>query len=262
MEAGEGVVRYQAEGGQALLTIHRPKARNALSPEVLRELMAALERAEADPAVRVVVLTGAGEKVFCAGGDLGQMGGEGGFLASHEGRRAYGRLLLRLQDVRKPTVARVNGHALAGGLGLVLACDLAVATEQAELGTPEIDVGLFPMMMMALLQRHVGRKRALEMVLTGERMPAREALALGLLNRVVPAAELDPAVAALAGKLAGKSQAVLALGRRAFFTAEDMPLPAALEYLSSQLSLNVLSEDAAEGVTAFIEKRPPKWNDR
>jgi enoyl-CoA hydratase/carnithine racemase len=262
MEAGESVVRYQAEGGQAHLTIDRPRARNALSPEVLQGLLAALDRAEADPAVRVVVLTGAGEKVFCAGGDLGQMGGEGGFLATHEGRRTYGRLLLRLQDVRKPTVARVNGHALAGGLGLVLGCDLAVAAEHAELGTPEIDVGLFPMMMMALLQRHVGRKRALEMVLTGERMGAREALALGLLNRVVPAAELDAAVAGLAGKLAGKSQAVLALGRRAFFTAEDLPLPAALEYLSSQLSLNVLAEDAAEGVTAFIEKRPPKWNDR
>jgi enoyl-CoA hydratase/carnithine racemase len=261
MEAGEGVVRYQAQGGQALLTIDRPKARNAISPEVLRELMAALDRAEADAAVRVVVLTGAGEKVFCAGGDLGQMAGEG-FLATHEGRRAYGRLLLRLQDVRKPTVARVNGHALAGGLGLVLACDLAVAAEHAELGTPEIDVGLFPMMMMALLQRHVGRKRALEMVLTGERVPARDALALGLLNRVVPAAELDPVVAGLAGKLAGKSQAVLALGRRAFFTAEDMPLPAAMEYLSSQLSLNVLTEDASEGISAFIEKRPPKWNDR
>jgi enoyl-CoA hydratase/carnithine racemase len=262
MEAGEAVVRYQAEGGQALLTIDRPKARNALSPEVLNGLMAALDRAEADPAARVVVLTGAGEKVFCAGGDLGQMGGEGGFLATHDGRRAYGRLLLRLQDIRKPTVARVNGHALAGGLGLVLACDLAVAAEHAEVGTPEIDVGLFPMMMMALLQRHLGRKRALEMVLTGERLPAREALSLGLLNRVVPATELDTTVGALAGKLAGKSQAVLALGRRAFFTAEDLPLPAALEYLASQLSLNVLTEDAAEGVTAFIEKRPPKWNDR
>lgn len=262
MEAGEAVVRYQVEGGQALLTIDRPKARNALSPEVLQGLMAALDRAEADPAARVVVLTGAGEKVFCAGGDLGQLGGEGGFLATHDGRRAYGRLLLRLQDLRKPTVARVNGHALAGGLGLVLACDLAVAVEHAEVGTPEINVGLFPMMMMALLQRHLGRKRALEMVLTGERMSAREALSLGLLNRAVPAAELDMTVGVLAGKLADKSQAVLALGRRAFFTAEDLPLPAALEYLASQLSLNVLTEDAAEGVSAFIEKRPPKWNDR
>ncbi|RKH60048.1 enoyl-CoA hydratase/isomerase family protein [Corallococcus llansteffanensis] len=260
MEAGE--VRYEVQGPQAHLTIDRPKARNALSPGVIQGLSDALERADADPAVRVLVLTGAGEKAFCAGGDLGQFGGDGGFLATHEGRRAYGRLLTRFQDVRKPTVARVNGHALAGGLGLVLACDLAVAVEGADLGTPEIDVGLFPMMMMALLQRHLGRKRALELVLTGDRLPAREALALGLLNRVVPAAELDATVATLAGKLAGKSQAVLALGRRAFFTAEDLPLPAALEFLASQLSLNVLSDDTAEGVTAFLEKRPPQWKDR
>jgi enoyl-CoA hydratase len=258
---GAGEVRYEIQGQQALVTIDRPRARNALSQPVVKGLMEALGRAEEDPAARVVVLTGAGEKVFCAGGDLGQLG-EGGFLATHEGRRSYATLLTRLQGCRKPTVARVNGHALAGGLGLVLACDLAVATEGAELGTPEIDVGLFPMMMMALLQRHVGRKRALELVMTGDRVPSREALALGLINRVVPASELDAAVAALAGKLASKSQAVLALGKRAFLTAEDMPLPAALEFLASQLSLNVLAEDAGEGVAAFLEKRPPKWNDR
>ncbi|MBN1209312.1 MAG: enoyl-CoA hydratase/isomerase family protein [Myxococcaceae bacterium] len=261
MEQGSGEVRCAVQGGQALVTIDRPRARNALSPAVVQGLMEALSRAEADPEARVVVLTGAGEKVFCAGGDLGQLG-EGGFLATHEGRRTYATLLTRLQGCRKPTVARVNGHALAGGLGLVLACDLAVAAEHAEFGTPEIDVGLFPMMMMALLQRHVGRKRALELVMTGDRLPAREALALGLINRVVPAAELDAAVGALAGKLAGKSQAILALGKRAFFTAEDLPLPAALEFLASQLSLNVLAEDAGEGVSAFLEKRPPKWNDR
>ncbi|WP_224247898.1 enoyl-CoA hydratase/isomerase family protein [Hyalangium gracile] len=261
MEEGAGEVRYAVQGSQALITIDRPRARNALSHAVVQALMEALGRAEADAAARVVVLTGAGEKVFCAGGDLGQMG-EGGFLATHDGRRAYAALLARVQGCRKPTVARVNGHALAGGLGLMLACDLAVAVETAEFGTPEIDVGLFPMMMMALLQRHVGRKRTLEMVMTGERLPAREALALGMLNRVVPAAELDAAVGALATKLAGKSQAVLALGKRAFFTAEDLPLPAALEFLASQLSLNVMAEDAAEGITAFLEKRPPKWNDR
>ncbi|MDY7225149.1 enoyl-CoA hydratase/isomerase family protein [Hyalangium rubrum] len=261
MEEGTREVRYATQGRQALVTIDRPRARNALSASVVQELMEAISRAEADPEARVLVLTGAGEKVFCAGGDLGQMG-EGGFLGMHEGRRAYAALLTRLQGCRKPTVARVNGHALAGGLGLVLACDLAVAAESAEFGTPEIDVGLFPMMMMALLQRHVGRKRALELVMTGDRLPSREALTLGLVNRVVPAAELDAAVGALAEKLAGKSQAVLALGKRAFFTAEDLPLPAALELLSSQLSLNVMAEDAAEGITAFLEKRPPKWNDR
>ncbi|WP_224367188.1 enoyl-CoA hydratase/isomerase family protein [Hyalangium versicolor] len=261
MEEGTGEVRYAVQGGQALITIDRPKARNALSPAVVQGLTEALGRAEADAEARVVVITGAGEKVFCAGGDLGQMGGDG-FLATHDSRRAYGLLLLRVQNCRKPTVARVNGHALAGGLGLMLACDLAVAAESAEFGTPEIDVGLFPMMMMALLQRHLGRKRAMELVMTGDRLPAREALVLGLINRVVPAAELDAAVSALAAKLAAKSQAILALGKRAFFTAEDLPLPAALEYLASQLSLNTLSEDAAEGVTAFLEKRPPKWHDR
>ncbi len=261
MEEGAGEVRYEVQGHQALITIDRPRARNALSPSVVRALLECVSRAEEEAAARVLVLTGAGEKVFCAGGDLGQLG-DGGFLATHEGRRSYATLLTRLQGCRKPTVARVNGHALAGGLGLVLACDLAVAAEHAEFGTPEIDVGLFPMMMMALLQRHVGRKRALELVMTGERLSAHQALTLGLLNRVAPAAELDATVGALAEKLAGKSQAVLALGKRAFFTAEDLPLPAALELLASQLSLNVMAEDAAEGVSAFLEKRPPKWNDR
>lgn len=255
-------VRVEIEDGQALLTLDRPSARNALSSKLLRELGEALTELEQNPAARVIVLTGAGEKVFCAGGDLSSMSGEDGFLSGHEGRRAYGQLLQTLQNLKKPTVARVNGHALAGGFGLVLACDLAVMADDAELGTPEIDVGLFPMMMMALLQRHVGRKRALELVLTGARLPAREAQALGLVNRSVPRAELDATVRSLAGTLAKKSQAVLALGRRAFFTAEDLPLPQAFEFLASQLSLNVLADDAGEGVTAFLEKRPPRWNDR
>ncbi len=259
MDAGE--VRYEVEGGAARLTIDREAARNALSPLVLEGLMKGLDRADADAKARVVVLTGAGSKVFCAGGDLGGMSGDG-FLSGHEGRRGYGLLLQRLQASKKPTVARVNGHALAGGLGLVLACDLAVAADSAGFGTPEIDRGLFPMMLMALLQRHLGRKRTLELVLLGERLTAQKALEWGLVNQVVPAAELDGATKALADKLAGKSQAILALGRRAYFTAEDLPLAQAVEFLASQLSLNVLTEDAAEGVTAFLEKRPAKWNDR
>jgi enoyl-CoA hydratase/carnithine racemase len=257
----DGEVRYEAQGGTARLTIDREAARNALSPGVVAGLMEGLKRAEADPSVRVLILTGAGQKVFCAGGDLGGLSGEG-FLALHDARRSYGQLLQAFQGISKPTVARVNGHALAGGLGLVLACDLAVATEDAGFGTPEIDRGLFPMMVMALLQRHVGRKRALELVLTGERLTARQALDWGLVSRVVPAAELDMATDALAQKLAEKSKAIVALGRRSFFTAEDLPLAQAVEFLASQLSLNVLTEDAAEGVTAFLEKRPPKWNDR
>lgn len=257
----ERQTRYEVQGSKAVLTIDREKQRNALSSQVIAELEGHLAAAEADPAVRAVVITGAGPKVFCAGGDLA--GGMGdGVLSAHESRRAYGRLLIRVQGLAKPTIARVNGHALAGGLGLMLACDLVVIADHAELGTPEIDVGLFPMMVMAFLQRHVGRKRALELVMLGERLKAAEALAWGLVNRVVPGAELDAAVDALAQKLAGKSQAILALGRRAFASAEGLPVTQAVELLASQLSINVLTEDAAEGVVAFLEKRPAKWNDR
>ncbi len=257
----EREVRYEVEAGAARVTIDREPLRNALSQGVVSGLVEALERADADDAVRCVVLTGAGTRVFCAGGDLGGLSGEG-FLDSHEGRRAYGLLLQKFQQTKKPTIARVNGHALAGGLGLVLACDLAVASADAGFGTPEIDRGLFPMMLMALLQRHLGRKRALELVLTGDRLTAAQALEWGLVNRVVPAAELDAATRALSDKLSAKSRAIVALGRRAFFTAEDLPLGPAVEFLASQLSLNVLADDAAEGVSAFLAKRPPKWTDR
>ncbi len=254
-------VRYEVSAPRATLTLDRPEMRNALSKQAIQELAAGLEQAENDPAVRVVVLTGAGEKVFCPGGDLSSMSGDG-FLAGHEERRAYGLLLKRVQDCRKPTVARINGHALAGGVGLVLACDLAVASDAAQFGLPEIDRGLFPMMVMALLQRHLGRKRAFELVLTGQRFPAADAVAMGLINRAVPAVELDAAVSTLVETLAGKSLGVMALGKRAFLTAEDLPLAQALEFLGSQLSLNVCAEDAAEGVSAFLEKRSPRWNDK
>ncbi|MFT3836696.1 MAG: enoyl-CoA hydratase-related protein [Myxococcaceae bacterium] len=254
-------VQYQAEAGQARLTINREAARNALSPLVVNGLIEGLARAEADDGVRVVVLTGAGEKVFCAGGDLGGMSSDG-FLSGHDSRRRYAVLLDKISTCRVPVIARVNGHALAGGLGLMLSCDLVVASETAGFGTPEIDRGLFPMMMMALLQRHLGRKRALELMLLGERLDAKKALEWGLVNQVVPAAELEAAANAMAQKVAGKSRAILALGRRAFYTTEDLPLAQAYETLANYLSLNVLAEDAAEGVTAFLEKRKPQWKDR
>ncbi|HXX31689.1 MAG TPA: enoyl-CoA hydratase-related protein [Myxococcaceae bacterium] len=259
MEAGP--VRFAVEDGQAFLTIDRPDARNALSAEVVDGLAGALRRAEADPAARVVILTGAGNRVFSAGGDLSGLGPEG-FLAGHDGRRRYGLLLEAIAACPKPTLARVNGHALGGGLGLVCACDLAVSADHAELGTPEVDVGLFPMMVLAWLQRHLGRKRALEMVLTGLRLRAADALAWGLVNRVVPAAELDRATRELGAVLSGKSQAVLALGKRAFRRAEGLPVEAATELLAAELSLNLTAEDAAEGVAAFLAKRPPAWKDR
>jgi enoyl-CoA hydratase len=254
-------VRFSVEDGQALLTIDRPEARNALSAEVVEGLFLGLQRAEADSRARVLVLTGAGNRAFCAGGDLSGLN-QDGFLAAHDARRRYGLLLETLAAFPKPTVARVNGHALGGGLGLVCACDLAVCVETAELGTPEVDVGLFPMMVLAWLQRHLGRKRALELVLTGVRLKAREALAWGLVNRVVEEEGLDAATSALVQTLASKSQAVLALGKRAFRRAEGLPTEAATELLAAFLSLNVSAEDAAEGVAAFLSKRPAEWKDR
>jgi enoyl-CoA hydratase/carnithine racemase len=251
------VVRRERRGAALWLTIDRPAERNSLTPEVLAGLADGLAAAEADKDTRVVVLTGAGDKAFCAGGNL--QGGGGQFLGGHEGRRAYGQLLLRFQQCARPTVACVNGWALAGGLGLAIACDLVVAAEEAGFGLPEIDVGLFPYQVLGVLQRHVGRKVAVDLAFTGRKLTAREALGLGLVSRVVPRAELAAATDALAEELAGKSAAVLALGKRALHVAEDLPLPAALEYLASQLSLNAGLEDAAEGMAAFREKRKPAW---
>lgn len=257
----EREVTFEIQGPAARLTINREAARNALSVGVIAGLTQGLERAEAEAAARVVVITGAGRKAFCAGGDLGGMQGDG-FLSGHEGRRGYGTLLLRLQACGKPTIARLNGHAMAGGVGLVLASDFAIADCEAQLGLPEIDRGLFPMMLLALLQRHVGRKRALELLLTGERLTSARAAELGLINKAAAPGALDTEVDALVEKLASKSQAILKLGKRAFFTAEDLPLQQAIEMLSANLSLNVLAEDAAEGVTSFLEKRKPVWKDR
>jgi enoyl-CoA hydratase/carnithine racemase len=252
-------IQYAVAGTTATITINRPERRNAINADVLREVLKRLHEAEHDGAVRVVVLTGAGAKAFCAGGDLAAIQG-GGFLAMHEGRGFFAEAVRAIMRSEKPTIARLNGHALGGGFGLALACDLAIAADDVELGTPEVDIGLFPMMIMPLIFRHaINRRRALEMVLTGERLKAPDALAQGFLNRVVPRAELDEAVGALAARLAAKSPAVLRLGRQAFRTMSEMPLDGALEYLKGMLSINSLTEDAAEGVTAFLEKRAPAW---
>lgn len=252
-------VRYEVAAQRAVLTIDRPQVRNALGAETIEQLLAAVERADRDPEVRCIVVTGAGEKVFCAGGDLSSMAPPDGFLSGHEGRANYGKLLSAFSRAGKPSVARVNGHAMAGGLGLMLACDFAVLAEEAELGLPEADRGLFPMMVTALLQRHLGRKRALELLLTGARIDSKTALAWGLVNRVAPRASLDAEVEKLTSLLVNKSPAVLRLGRRAYFAAEEMALGPALEHLNSQLSMNLMLDDAAEGVSAFLQKRAPEW---
>ena len=254
-------VLYDTKGPSARVTINREDRRNALNPQVIAGLADALRRAEDDDAIKVLVLTGAGERAFCAGGDLGTVG-EASRVAQHFLRGEVGDLFRQMRASRLPIVARVNGHALAGGFGLMLACDLVVAADDAEVGTPEVNIGLWPFMISAVIQRDVPRKVALEMMLTGRRMTAEEAARWGFMNRVVARAELDNAVDELVEVLAGKSPLVTSLGKRSFYAAEDMDFDHALQYLAGMLTVCLESEDTVEGVTAFLEKRAPEWKGR
>jgi enoyl-CoA hydratase/carnithine racemase len=254
-------VLYEIDGPRALVTINREDRRNALNPDVISGLSDALRRAEDDDAVKVLVLTGAGERAFCAGGDLGTVG-DASRVAQHFLRGEVGDLFRQMRAARFPIVARVNGHALAGGFGLMLACDLVVATDDAEVGTPEINIGLWPFMISAVIQRDAPRKIALELMLTGRRMTAEEGQRWGFLNRVVPRARLDDAVDELVEILAAKSPLVTSLGKRSFYAAEDMDFDHALVYLAGMLTVCLESEDTVEGVTAFLEKRAPNWKGR
>jgi enoyl-CoA hydratase/carnithine racemase len=240
------------------LTINRADRRNSINPEVVRGLRAGLSAAEQALDVKVVVLTGAGDRAFCAGGDLGGMVADSR-VGQHLERADIGRLFQEMRATRFPIVARVNGHALAGGFGLMLACDLVVAADHAEFGTPEINLGLWPFMISAILQRDLPRKLALDLMLTGRRLPAGEAERWGFVNRVVPMGDLDEATEELVQTLAGKSPLIARLGKRAFYRAEDMEFDAALEYLAGMLTVCLESEDTVEGVAAFLEKRPPVW---
>lgn len=258
------VLLEDQRGHVRALTLNRPAQRNALSPELLAALRAALQAADRDPATRVILLTGAGDRAFCSGADLGSAAsaGEAGLLGAHEARRAYAALLFELSRLGKPVVARVNGAALAGGLGLLCACDFAVTADDVKFGLPEIDLGIFPYMALAPLVRTVGRRNALDLALTGRKLDAAEAKQLGLVNRVVPRGELDVACMELLATLSKKSPAVLRLGRRAFHLTEGLPYEQQLEALCGQLSLNALAEDAMEGLSAFFEKRAPDWKGR
>ncbi|HUO49170.1 MAG TPA: enoyl-CoA hydratase-related protein [Acidimicrobiales bacterium] len=259
----EQVVLSSHAGGVARITINRPDRRNAMSWDVMRGLRAAVAAAKADDEVRVVVLAGAGDKAFCAGADLGGMGGhDAGFLDVHDARGELASLMDDLWHLGKPTIARVQGWAMAGGFGLALSCDLVVASERARFGAPEVDVGLWPYMITVPLTRSMAPKKALELMLTGRVVDAAEADRLGFVTRVVPHDQLDGAVDELAATLAAKSPAVMKLGRESFYAVWDMPAGDALALLHAMLTLTTQTEDAAEGMTAFLEKRPPSWRGR
>jgi enoyl-CoA hydratase/carnithine racemase len=255
-------VRYEVASRVARVTIDRPARRNAMSYGVMQGLRNAMQRARADDDVRVVVLTGAGDRAFCAGADLGGIAENEGAAAAHEGRGLLADLFRDMWATGKPIVARVRGYALAGGFGLACACDVIVAADDAVFGTPEINVGLWPYMITVPLLRSMPPKIALELMMTGRRVDAAEAERLGFVHRVVPVDALDATVDALAAELAGKSPLIMKWGRDAFYRVIDMDADDALSYLQGMLTATTLTEDAAEGVAAFAEKRAPEWKGR
>lgn len=246
-------------GTRTTLRLHNPERKNAIGAVMINELLYALEDAASDVEARVVVLTGSGN-AFSAGGDFSQLQPQAGETLPHKGD--FSDLLLALARFEKPVVARVNGVAMGGGLGLVASCHFAVAADTAKFGTPEIDVGLFPMMIMAVLARSVPRHRLLSMMLLGEKFAADEAARLGIVGSVVAEAELDGAVDALVERLASKSPAAMRLGLRAYAEQADLALEAALPLLRDRLMECLATDDAREGLTAFLEKRKPVWTGR
>jgi enoyl-CoA hydratase/carnithine racemase len=259
----EQTVLYEVDdGGVARITLNDPATRNALSAQTLDGLIGGFERARDDEAVRVVVLASSHEKVFSSGANLGGFAGEVPLVHKHFGSERFVGLFKLICSLPKPTICAAGGHVLAGALGIALACDLIIASEEATFGTPEINVGAFPFMIMALIYRNVGRKKANELLLLGERLSSHEVLEAGLVNKVVAAEELDGAVDDWAAKLASKSPLIMRLGKEAMRRQLDMGLEDALDYLRAQLTLALSTEDIVEGVSAFFEKREPQWKGR
>jgi enoyl-CoA hydratase/carnithine racemase len=255
------LVETIADGEVCSITLNKPERRNAIGPQMVNELRWALDDADSSEKTRVIVITGAG-KAFCAGGDFSQMTGGGGEqeLPQHpKGGGDYAGLLGAMTSMGKPVVAKINGHAMGGGLGLVAASTFAIASTSAQLGTPEVDVGLFPMMIMALLDRLMPRRRLVQMMLLGERLEAHEAEELGLVNRAVPPEELDAAVTSLCDKLRKKAPLAIRHGLHALAAQDGLRLEESLPMLRDRLAALLATEDAREGLLAFLSKRAPEW---
>ena len=245
---------YEVREGVAWLTLNREKQRNAISLTLIDLFNLYLDRAEGDDAIRVLCLTGAGDRSFCSGADLG-IGSD-----MLKGARKYVHLLKRLRQYPKPIVARLNGHCLAGGLGLMLACDIVYASENVKIGTPEVKVGLFPMIISAFIFRNAVRKKALEMIYTAESVTASEAEQMGFITRIYPDTEsMDKAVEKSLRSICGNAPLAIRMGRQALSVMEEMDQDDALEYLCDKLIEVLNTEDAGEGLSAFIEKREPRW---
>ncbi len=259
MAQPDPILLQETNNGIATLTLNRAAARNALSVGLMTALETALAAIHADPTIKVVILAGAGP-AFCAGHDLKEMQQDPG-PETHAALFAQcSRLMLALQSLRQPVIARVHGIATAAGCQLVATCDLAIAAETARFATPGVNIGLFCSTPMVALTRAIGRKAAMEMLLTGDMIDATTAQALGLINRAVPDSELDAAIAELAAKIAGKSPLTVAIGKKAFYHQAELPVAQAYDYAADVMTKNMQAKDAAEGIDAFLSKRAPVWS--
>ncbi len=260
--AYETILYEVGDGGVATITFNQPDTRNALSAELLGELIEALVAARDDDAVRCVVLASSHEKVWSSGANLAGFGADVPLVHKHLGSERFVHVFRLLGELGKPSLCAAGGHVLAGAFGIALACDLIVAKEGVTFGTPEINVGAFPFMIMALIYRNVPRKKTNELLLLGDRIDAREAAEIGIVNKVVKAGEFDAAVDDWARKLASKSPLIMRLGKDAMFRQQDMAFLDALDYLRAQLTVALSTDDMSEGVKAFFEKREPQWTGR
>ena len=260
--AYETILFESSDDGVATITLNQPDTRNALSNELLEELLDAYTAVRDDDALRCVVLTSSHDRVFSSGANLSGFAGDVPLVHKHLGSERFVQLFRLIGELGKPSICAANGHVLAGALGIALAHDLVIAKEGAEFGTPEINVGAFPFMIMALIYRNVPRKKTNELLLLGDRISAVEAVEYGLANKVVPPDEFDEAVSDWATKLASKSPLIMRLGKDAMFRQMDMAFLDALEFLHGQLTVALSTDDIVEGVQAFFEKRDPVWTGR